>query len=244
MKKTQEWSNTKRNKSHRDKRLRCTTRAIRLFTTLMLSMYRKGVCWMDWSNRCRVELKRMKIFVNGKKIDYLTLNGKDFFNGNNKLMLENLPYYMVEKIKVYNKQTERAASLGLKGVKPDYVMDVNLKRQYSQGYIANIEGGAGSEDSYINRLFGFSSPTTPDLHWLGIWTIWIPNITHMKMVDGMKAMNSDVTGRTTRKIGYFRTKHWQQKNEEQSGDNNGMAKINFRAKELYRNSVTTGFKCL
>ena len=102
-----------------------------------------------------VELKTNgEIFVNGKKIDYLTLNGKDFFSGNNKLMLENLPYYMVEKIKVYNKQTERAASLGLKGVKPDYVMDVNLKRQYSQGYIANVEGGAGSEDSYINRLFG------------------------------------------------------------------------------------------
>ena len=41
-----------------------------------------------------VELKdNGEIFVNGKKIDNLTLNGKDFFKGKNKVMLENLPYF-------------------------------------------------------------------------------------------------------------------------------------------------------
>jgi len=41
-----------------------------------------------------------EIFVNGKKVQSLMLNGKDFFRGNNKLMLENLPYYTVKEIKV------------------------------------------------------------------------------------------------------------------------------------------------
>ena len=44
-----------------------------------------------------VELKENgEIFVNGRKIDNLTLNGKDFFKGKNKVMLENLPYFTVK----------------------------------------------------------------------------------------------------------------------------------------------------
>lgn len=49
-----------------------------------------------------------EIFVNGKKIDYLTLNGKKLFNGNNQVMLENLPYYTVKNIKVFNRERNLA----------------------------------------------------------------------------------------------------------------------------------------
>jgi hypothetical protein len=95
-----------------------------------------------------------EIFVNGEKVESLTLNGKDFFNGNNKIMLENLPYYMVQNIKVYKKETERARLLGLKNEKKVFTMDVILKRQYRQGYIANAETGGGTKDAYLGRLFG------------------------------------------------------------------------------------------
>ncbi len=40
--------------------------------------------------------KQGEIFVNGRKVENLLLNGKDFFRGKNKLMLENLPYYTVK----------------------------------------------------------------------------------------------------------------------------------------------------
>ncbi len=102
-----------------------------------------------------VELKRTgEIFVNGKKIDYMLLNGKDFYRGNNKIMLENLPYYMVQDIKVYNKTTLRSIYTGEENAKKDFVMDVNMKRQYREGYIANAEVGVGTEDAYLARLFG------------------------------------------------------------------------------------------
>ena len=52
------------------------------------------------------------IYINGKKLDYLLLNGKDFFKGNNKVMLDNLPYYTVKELKVYNKQTDKSEMLG------------------------------------------------------------------------------------------------------------------------------------
>lgn len=95
-----------------------------------------------------------EIFVNGKKIDYLLLNGQDFFKGRNKLMLQNLPYYTVEKIKVYDKTTERAEALHDATAPKDYVMDVNLKKEYRTGYMGNMEAGGGNEELYLARLFG------------------------------------------------------------------------------------------
>lgn len=94
------------------------------------------------------------IYVNGKKIDYLTLNGKDFFKGNNKIMLDNLPHYTVQDLKVYNKSTEKSRLVGKEVEKKDYVMDVELKREYNRGYISNAEVAGGTRDRYMARLFG------------------------------------------------------------------------------------------
>jgi len=90
-----------------------------------------------------VELKENgEIFVNGKKIENLTLNGKDFFKGKNKVMLENLPHFTVKNIEVYNKQTEENKYLGINDEdKKEYTMDVILKREYNRGGSANIEAG-------------------------------------------------------------------------------------------------------
>ena len=46
-----------------------------------------------------------EIFINGRKLDYLTLNGKDFFKGNNKQLSENLPKYTVNELKVFVMRT-------------------------------------------------------------------------------------------------------------------------------------------
>lgn len=94
------------------------------------------------------------IYVNGKKVDYLTLNGSDFFKGENKVMLDNLPYYTVKDIKVYNKMTEKSEMIGRDVEQRDYVMDVSLKREYARGYIANAEAGIGTENRWTGRLFG------------------------------------------------------------------------------------------
>ena len=36
------------------------------------------------------------------------------------------------------------------------VMDVNLKKQYSVGWMANVDAGGGIEDRYSAKLFGLS----------------------------------------------------------------------------------------
>ena len=105
-----------------------------------------------------VELKSDgRIYHNGKFVDDLLLNGKDLFQGNRKLMLENLPAYTVKDVAVYDKQTEENEWLGRTDESSQHhVIDVRLKREYMVGWIANIEAGAGlrqDETPYLARLF-------------------------------------------------------------------------------------------
>ncbi len=96
--------------------------------------------------------KNGEIYINGKKIDYLTFNGKDLMKGDSKVMLDNLPYYTVEKLKVFHKSTERSRLLGRDVEEKDYVMDVQLKREYSVGQSGHISVGGGTHDRWKGRL--------------------------------------------------------------------------------------------
>ena len=101
------------------------------------------------------------IYHNGRLVKNLMLNGKDFFKSDKKVMLDNLPTYMVKQVEVYDKRGKRSEFLGVE--MPDdkeYVMDVKLKKEYSIGWIANAEAGAGIAESsykgdnpYLARLF-------------------------------------------------------------------------------------------
>ena len=95
-----------------------------------------------------------RIYHNGQYVESLLLNGKDFFKGDSKVMLDMLPAYTVKQVKVYDKYGKTSEFLGEKK-KSDklYVMDVNLKREYSIGLTANVEAGMGSKDKYLGRLF-------------------------------------------------------------------------------------------
>ncbi len=94
-----------------------------------------------------------QILVNGKKVESLLLNGRDFFKGDNTILLDNLPAYMVHQVQVYNKESETSKMLGRKTDEGMLVMDVKLKKQYSIGWLANTEWGGGTEDRYLGRLF-------------------------------------------------------------------------------------------
>lgn len=93
------------------------------------------------------------IKVNGRPVNALLLNGKDFFKGNRAVMLENLHSYMVKNVKIYEKieQEERQRHV----ISNDnLVMDINLKKQFNEGIIANASAAGGSNERYELRAFG------------------------------------------------------------------------------------------
>ena len=94
-----------------------------------------------------------RIMVNGKFVESLLLNGRDFFKGDNTVLLDNLPAYMVHQVKVYTEESETSKLLGRKVDDGRFVMDVKLKRQYAIGWLVNAEAGYGTENRYLGRFF-------------------------------------------------------------------------------------------
>ncbi len=94
------------------------------------------------------------IYINGKRLDYITLNGNDFFKGNNKVILENLPYFVVKELQVYHKDPPFALTKPLTDDGKDYVLDVVMKREYAIGSIINTEFGMGTDDRWKTKTFG------------------------------------------------------------------------------------------
>ena len=106
-----------------------------------------------------------RIYHEGKFVDDLLLNGKEFFRNDRKLMLENLPAYTVKDIAIYDKQTAENEWLGIKDERSQrHVIDVRLKKEYMVGWIVNAEVGGGTNERlrvgdgtsgmrYLARLF-------------------------------------------------------------------------------------------
>ena len=104
-----------------------------------------------------VELKdNGEIYVNGKKVESLLLNGRKFFDNNRQLMLENLGSYAVKNVNVYNKLGIKSELTGTDMGDSEYVMDVLLKKEYMVGVNLNLEAGYGTSDRYLGRLFAMA----------------------------------------------------------------------------------------
>lgn len=94
-----------------------------------------------------------RINVNGQLVESLMLNGRDFFKGDNTVLLDNLPAYMVQQVQVYNKESELSKAVGTKVDEGDLVMDVKLKKKYAVGWLGNVELGYATKERYLSRLF-------------------------------------------------------------------------------------------
>ena len=95
--------------------------------------------------------------INGKEVKKLMVDGKEFFGGDVKTGLQNLPVDMVEKISAYDRQSDNARITGIDDGEEETVLDLTVKKGMNQGWVGNIDGGIGTEDRYtasanINRF--------------------------------------------------------------------------------------------
>lgn len=94
-----------------------------------------------------------RIYVNGEYVSSLLVNGEHFFRGDPRIALENLPAYMVDKVKVYRMETPWSYITKEKKEDLPLIVDVNLKRQYNIGWVGNVDGGYGTSDRYLGKAF-------------------------------------------------------------------------------------------
>ena len=99
------------------------------------------------------EMTDGEIRINGKRVDNLLISGKDFFQGNIQAALDNLPAYIVSRIKVYDKAGEQSELTGRDMHDESYVMDVHLKRKYIGMWMAKLSADGGTEGLWGGQAF-------------------------------------------------------------------------------------------
>ncbi|MGL5272678.1 MAG: TonB-dependent receptor [Phocaeicola sp.] len=92
------------------------------------------------------------ITINGKEVKKIMVDGKEFFGGDVKTGLKNLPVDMVDKLKTYDRKSDLARITGIDDGEEETVLDLSVKKGMNQGWFGNVDLAAGTEDRYSGKL--------------------------------------------------------------------------------------------
>lgn len=90
---------------------------------------------------------------NGKTVSEFLINGKDFFKGDTKIAMKNLPVELVSKLKAYDKKSDYTEQTGIDDGEETTVLDITTKKKLDASWVNNVDLGYGTEGRYTGRLF-------------------------------------------------------------------------------------------
>jgi len=88
------------------------------------------------------------IKAQGKKVNKVTVDGKEFFGNDPKMATQNLPAEAVKKVKVFDKKSEFSETTGIDDGKEEKTIDLELKEDHKNGFFGKITAGYGTDDTY------------------------------------------------------------------------------------------------
>ncbi len=86
--------------------------------------------------------------INGKTVKKIMMEGKEFFEGDTKMAMKNLPSNMVKNIKAYDRQSDYARITGIDDGEEETVLDLTVKKGMKEGWTADVDLGGGTEKRY------------------------------------------------------------------------------------------------
>lgn len=91
------------------------------------------------------------IKINGKTVNKILVDGKEFMTGDTKTAIKNLPTAIVDRIKTYDEKSDLSRITGIDDGNEQTVLDFGLKRGMNRGMFANVDAGIGTKNRYSGR---------------------------------------------------------------------------------------------
>jgi hypothetical protein len=88
------------------------------------------------------------VTMQGKKIDKILVDGKEFFLGDIKTATQNLPAEIVAQVEAFDSQTEEGKLTGIRDNTGGKTLNIKLKKDRKTGYFGKLYAGAGNSSSY------------------------------------------------------------------------------------------------
>lgn len=100
-----------------------------------------------------------KITAQGKEVTRVLVDGKRFFGDDPKMATKNLPPDFIDKIQVFDAQSDQSAFSGFDDGNRVKTINIVIKKDKKKGYFGKASAGAGNKDLYeadinVNRFQG------------------------------------------------------------------------------------------
>ncbi len=102
------------------------------------------------------------ITAQGEDVQNVLVDGKEFFGSDATVATRNLPASAVERIDVYDKESDTAEFTGIADGEEERTINLALREEARQGYFGEMAGAFGAETANsesIGTLPGFPAPT-------------------------------------------------------------------------------------
>lgn len=96
------------------------------------------------------------ITINGKVVQKILVDGKEFMLGDIETALKNIPVSIIQNVKYYDQQSDQSRITGIDDGEKETVLDFTIKKGMNRGYMTNVDIAGGTEDRYAMRGSGSS----------------------------------------------------------------------------------------
>ena len=88
----------------------------------------------------------------GQTVNRVLVDGKEFFGNDPKIATKNLPADAVDKVQVYDKQSDMAQLTGFDDGQSEKTIKLKLKKDKKKGVFGKVNAGGGTEGRYQGRF--------------------------------------------------------------------------------------------
>ncbi len=92
------------------------------------------------------------IKINGKTVNKILVDGKEFFLNDKEMALKNIPTNIIDKLKTYDRKSDLARVTGIDDGEEETVLDLALKKGMNQGWFGNLDLAGGTKHRYSGRM--------------------------------------------------------------------------------------------
>lgn len=92
------------------------------------------------------------IKAQGEDVENVLVDGKEFFGNDPKIATQNLEAQAVDKVQVYDKQSDIAEFTGIEDGDEEKTINLKLKEEYKSGGFGNIQLEGGTDKRYHSKL--------------------------------------------------------------------------------------------
>ena len=93
-----------------------------------------------------------EIEVEGKKVQKILVEGKEFFDGDTKIATQNIPSNAVDKVQVLRNYNEVSSMQGLRNNEDNIAINIKLKKGKTKFWFGEVRAGAGTSDDDMKYL--------------------------------------------------------------------------------------------